>query len=108
MVNSVKYEPIDVNSLRTQTLRFVESMCMQGEPTGRYRYSESQRIPVLYASAYAVLTRHLYKDLYALTNGEKKNGFPTSIRFNAMTAYFVIPRFQTKLPRQRYGGAGNI
>lgn len=72
MVNSVKYERIDVNSLRTETLNFVESMRVQGKPTGRYRYSKSQRIPVLYASVYATLTRHLYKDLHTLTNGEKE------------------------------------
>ena len=63
MVNSVKTQQLNVNSLRTKTLSFVESMRVQGKPTGRYRYSKSQRIPVLYASAYAALTCHLYEDL---------------------------------------------
>lgn len=72
MVNSVKTQQLNVNSLRTKTLSFVESMRVQGKPTGRYRYSKSQRIPVLYASAYAALTRHLYEDLHTITDGEKE------------------------------------
>ena len=72
MVNSVKIQQLNVNSLRLKTLSFVESMRIQGEPIGCYRYSESQRIPVLYASTYAVLTRHLYEDLHTLTDSEKE------------------------------------
>ena len=72
MVNSVKIQQLNVNSLRLKTLSFVESMRVQGKPTGRYRYSKSQRIPVLYASAYAALTRHLYRDLHTLTDVEKE------------------------------------
>jgi hypothetical protein len=73
MVNSVKTQQLNVNSLRTKTLSFVESMRVQGKPTGRYRYSKSQKIPVLYASIYAALTRHLYKDLHILTDIEKED-----------------------------------
>ena len=72
MVNSVKIQQLNVNPLRLKTLSFVESMRVQGKPTGRYRYSKSQRIPVLYASAYAALTRHLYRDLHTLTDVEKE------------------------------------
>ena len=72
MVNSVKIQQLNVNLLRTKTLNFVESMHVQGKPTGRYRYSKSQRIPVLYASAYAALTRHLYEDLHTLSDDEKE------------------------------------
>ncbi len=52
MVNSVKTQQLNVNSLRAKALRLVESMRVQGKPTGRYRYLKSQRIPVLYACIY--------------------------------------------------------
>ncbi len=45
---------------RRQTLQFLKSNEL-GQP-GRYRYSSLTTEPVLYASAYAAMTRHLLKD----------------------------------------------
>ena len=73
MVKSLELEQFNINLLRSKTLNFVESMHVKGTPTGCYRYSKSQRIPILYASIYAALTRHLYKDLHILTDSEKED-----------------------------------
>ncbi len=52
---------------RGQVLNFMESMRLDGPPYGRYRYAPGQTEPVLYASCYAALTRHLFGELDALT-----------------------------------------
>jgi hypothetical protein len=57
-----------IEQKRMRTLHYVASMQMQKSGLGHYRYSESQRQPVLYASTYAVLTRHLYGDLDCLSD----------------------------------------
>lgn len=57
-------------ALRSSALDFTSSMkCPVGEPF-QYVYSASQREPVLYASVYAVLIRHLYSDLPPPGDGE--------------------------------------
>ena len=96
-VNSVKYEQIYVNSLRTQTLNFVESMRVQGETTGCYRSSEPHQIPVLYASAYAALTRHLYRDLHTLTDGEKEEWISYINTFQRDDGLFRDPAVQNEI-----------
>lgn len=57
--------------IRSKTLDFIESMRINDVPYGRYKYSPSQSEPVLYASLYALLTRHLYRDLNQLTTVQK-------------------------------------
>jgi len=39
---------------------------------GRYRYASSQQVPVLYASLYAVLARHLYGDMKNFRDDERE------------------------------------
>ena len=61
----------DIQDLRRRTLSFIENMRIKKEPYGQYRYSEAVNKPVLYASAYAALTRHLYRDLDELSEEER-------------------------------------
>ena len=63
---------LDITDVRARTLEFAESMRIHEPPYGRYGYSPSQRVPVLYASTYAALTRHLYGDLSSLTDSDKE------------------------------------
>lgn len=62
---------ISVTDLRTKTLDYLDSMKITEGTVGRYRYASSQHEPVLYASVYAALTRHLYDDLNKLTDEER-------------------------------------
>jgi hypothetical protein len=62
----------DLEQIRRLTLAYVESMQI-GNMIGRYRYSDETEPPVLYASAYAVLTRHLYNDLGSLSREDRDN-----------------------------------
>jgi len=60
------------NTLRERTLDFVQQMRLEGEPYGRYRYAPCQSAPALYSSCYAAMTRHLYGDLDALTDRQRR------------------------------------
>ena len=88
---AARYEQVTANNLRTQTLGFVEAMRVPGEPIGRYRYSESQRTPVLYASVYAALVRHLYGDLDSLTADEKSQWVTYINSFQSADGLFRDP-----------------
>lgn len=57
----------DINEIMERTLNYIESMRIKKSPYGQYKYSQSQTEPVLYASLYAALTRHLYRDLDELS-----------------------------------------
>jgi hypothetical protein len=61
----------EIEKVRRKTLSYVESMRIKGTEYGKYRYCESVKEPVLYASVYAALTRHLYNDLAGLNEKEK-------------------------------------
>lgn len=58
--------------LRSKTLAYIESMRLPGKPYGRYLYAKGQPIPVLYASTYAAMTRHLYGELDSLGDRERR------------------------------------
>ncbi|MDW7973207.1 MAG: hypothetical protein RMI01_08420 [Thermodesulfovibrio sp.] len=64
---------LDIRELREKTLNFVSNMMMKGEQYGMYKYSASKNKPILYASCYAALIRHLYKDLDNITIKEKNS-----------------------------------
>ncbi|MEW6752038.1 MAG: FAD-dependent oxidoreductase [Candidatus Latescibacterota bacterium] len=51
---------------RTGILDYLESMRLRGQRHGVYRHASCQRQPVLYASCYAALARHLLADLGSL------------------------------------------
>ena len=60
-----------MKQIRAKTLGYVESMRCPGKPYGRYRYAAGVQEPTLYSSTYAALTRHLYRDLGSLSDGER-------------------------------------
>ena len=62
---------LDARESGALTLKYIESMRQQGEPYGRYRYAACQQSPVLYASVYAALARHLYGDLTGLSTQQR-------------------------------------
>jgi len=62
---------IDLNIIRQKSLRYAEALRIQEEPYGRYRYSDSGKVPILYASVYAVLVRHLLNDFTDLKLEDK-------------------------------------
>ena len=63
---------LKISGVRVQSLQFIENMRFQNEPYGRYKYAPCQKEPVLYASVYALLTRHLYNDLSNLTKKQRE------------------------------------
>ncbi|MDI3545100.1 MAG: hypothetical protein PWQ96_2401 [Clostridia bacterium] len=67
-----KYENINLHEIREKTLSYIENMRIKEGPYGQYKYSASQNVPVLYASCYAALTRHLYGDLDRLSKKERE------------------------------------
>jgi len=58
----VEMKEVNAEILRSKTLEYLESMRI-AEDSFLYRYSSSTEKPVLYASCYAVMTKHLYNDL---------------------------------------------
>jgi hypothetical protein len=62
----------DVQDLRRRTLSFIENMRIKSQPYGQYRFSEAVSKATLYASTYAALTRHLYRDLDELSKEERR------------------------------------
>lgn len=58
--------------VKEKTLRYVEKMRVKEQPYGRYHCNNSSSEPVLYASSYAAMTRHLYDDLKNLSERERK------------------------------------
>jgi len=53
-------------------LAFFESLRVPSGAYGRYRYAVCQAQPILYASLYAAMARHLLGDIESLTLGRKK------------------------------------
>ena len=62
----------NTSEFRERTLSFIESLRIQASPYGMYKYSPSTTTPVLYASTYAALTRHLYGELTELKEEPKE------------------------------------
>ena len=60
-----------INGLRTKALRYLEHLRIDGGGYGRYRYSDGTGPPLLYASVFAVLLRHLLGDVDQLTSKER-------------------------------------
>lgn len=59
------------SELPSTTLAYVERMRLSGAPYGRYLYAQGMAAPVLYASTYAAMTRHLFGELDGLGDRER-------------------------------------
>jgi len=61
-----------VSKIRLGSLRYVRQLQVDGAPYGRHRYSRGEGPPLLYASVFAALLRHLLGDLDAVPAGERE------------------------------------
>lgn len=59
-------------TIRRKTLTYIENMRIKELPYCQYRYSANTKKPVLYASVYAIMTTHLYRDLNISDEERKK------------------------------------
>jgi len=71
-------------------------MRIKDSPYGRYRYCASQKKPILYASLYAVLTRHLYNDL-DLTKKQRKEWIEYIQSFQDDDGLFKDPAVENEI-----------
>jgi len=62
---------MDVKTIRTQTLGFIQTNALPSSAPGCYRYSSAVNRPTLYSSTYAAKTRFLYNDLDSLSDDER-------------------------------------
>ncbi|OGV67791.1 MAG: hypothetical protein A2283_22310 [Lentisphaerae bacterium RIFOXYA12_FULL_48_11] len=90
-------DSLKMTDVRAQTLRFVESMRFWDQPYGRYRYAPCQKSAVLYASTYAVLTRHLYGDLFSLTARQREEWIAYIKSFQSDDGLFRDPAVECEL-----------
>lgn len=88
---------IDIHNIRAKTLNYIESMRINDGIYGRYRYSNSQIEPVLYASAYAALTRHLYRDIESISNKERSDWISLIKSYQADDGLFKDPMIDNEM-----------
>ncbi len=88
---------LSITEIRERTLSFVESMRTQTYPYGQYCYSNSTTKPVLYASCYAALIRHLYNDLDTLTESEKNTWCSYIQSFQCNDGLFRDPAIKNEI-----------
>lgn len=69
--NRAEY-PNAIESIRTKTLLYIESIRLTNGTYGRFRYSTDVTTPTLYSSTYAAMTRHLYNDLDSLSGQQRQ------------------------------------
>lgn len=60
-----------MDSLTAATLAYIETLRVPDAPYGRYLYAAGMAAPVLYASTYAAMTRHLCGELDSLGGRER-------------------------------------
>lgn len=87
----------NIFDIRASTLNYIESMRQKSEPYGRYKYASCQQKPVLYASIYATLTRHLYKDFEALTKEQRDEWIGYIKSFQCEDGWFRDPEIDCEL-----------
>jgi len=79
------------NTIKGKTLKYIESMRAETIPYGQYRYASTIKEPVLYASIYAALTRHLYRDLANVSNEQKNQWIKYIQSYQAEDGLFQDP-----------------
>ncbi len=81
----------DLSIIKKKTLAYIESMHIQKKPYGQYCYSGSTKKPVLYSSTYAVMTRHLYRNLDSVSGNERKEWISYIQSFQTEDGLFKDP-----------------
>jgi hypothetical protein len=87
----------NVYEIRKRTLSYVESMRIKTRPYGQYRYSALNEKPVLYASIYACLIRHLYKDMDWLSEDKRGEWINYIQNYQANDGLFKDPVVENQL-----------
>jgi hypothetical protein len=82
---------LSVSRLRGPTLGYVSRMAWAEDCPGRYRYSETANQPTLYASTYAAMTRHLYRDLDSLGDADRREWIAYLQSFQDVDGLFRDP-----------------
>jgi len=76
---------------KQEILTYLESMRIKDGPYGVYRYADCQTHPVLYASLYGALARHLLGDIAGLAPARKKEWVAYIQSFQADDGFFKDP-----------------
>ncbi len=92
-----KNSQVSMVDIRNSALNLVQSMRINQEPRCQYLYSPSQTEPVLYASVYAALIRHLYRDLGSLSPAEKQGWIDYISSYQADDGLFKDPAVDNEI-----------
>ena len=82
---------MEYDVFKKEILNFIERMHIPEKNYGCYKYSESQEVPVLYASCYAVLTKHLIGEMKNISVSEKEEWARYIQTFQAEDGLFKDP-----------------
>jgi hypothetical protein len=77
--------------IRSGILAYINAMAVTEGPIGRYRFSASSGPPLLYASVYALMTRHLLGDLIDLTDDQAREWAVYLLGFQCRDGLFRDP-----------------
>lgn len=88
---------VRIEDIRTRTLSYIERLRVDHSWYGSYGYSDSQSVPVLYASTYAAMTRHLYGDLQDLADSEREQWLDFFARHQDDDGLFKDPLVENEL-----------
>jgi hypothetical protein len=88
---------VGIEDIRTRTLSYIERLRVDQPLYGSYRYSDSQSVPVLYASTYAAMTRHLYGDLQGLADGDREQWLEYFAQHQDDDGFFKDPQVESDL-----------
>ena len=90
-------EDLEIADMRTRTLAYIERMLVHQDLYGSYRYADSQSMPVLYASTYAAMTRHLYGDLQGLPDDDREQWLKYFAQHQDDDGLFRDPQVENKI-----------
>ncbi|HVN76670.1 MAG TPA: hypothetical protein VMT19_10165, partial [Thermoanaerobaculaceae bacterium] len=86
--------PVHLQRLTASALGYTERLRVPGVPYGRYLYRE-RGVPVLYASVFAALLRHLAGDLESLTEQERSEWVSYVNSFQSADGLYRDPAVQS-------------
>lgn len=95
-----RIDHVGIEDIRTRTLAYIERLRVDQPLYGSYRYSDSQSVPVLYASTYAAMTRHLYGDLQNLADSDREQWLTYFAQHQSDDGLFKDPQVENELAAQ--------